>query len=170
MSNEPPMNLDDAKENLLLLKSVFDKHGLRFWLFAGTLLGAVREKAFIPYDFDIDICIYRADVDKYIETFPDLEKVGFSKYQNTQEYIRLLRRNFAIVRKDIRIDIFITRFGGNCWEFGEKVHHWYLRFPEECCTGFDTISFLGEDFLMPKHVEEFLVFMYGKDWKTPKKP
>ena len=165
------MNLDDAKENLLLLKSIFDKHGLRFWLYAGTLLGAVREKNFISGDKDIDICIFRTDLDKYIKALPDLEEAGFHDkegYESVKEVTTNLRRNMWIKRKEAKIDIFITRFSGNCWAFGVKgKDKWHLQFPEKCCVGFDTISFLGKNFLIPKYVEEFLEFSYGKNWKTP---
>lgn len=43
------------------------KHGLRYSLFAGTLIGAVRHGGFIPWDDDIDVCMPRADFRKLID-------------------------------------------------------------------------------------------------------
>lgn len=44
-----------------------DEHGLKYYLDAGTLLGAVRHKGFIPWDNDMDICLMRPDYDRMVE-------------------------------------------------------------------------------------------------------
>ena len=40
---------------LLDTKLVLDKYGVKFWLDHGTLLGAVREDGFIPWERDVDL-------------------------------------------------------------------------------------------------------------------
>ena len=49
---------------LLAVDSVCREHGLRYYIWAGTMLGAVRHKGFIPWDDDMDICMPRPDYDR----------------------------------------------------------------------------------------------------------
>ena len=50
--------------------AVCDKHGLEWYACAGTLLGAVRHKGFIPWDDDLDVAMPRKDYEKLQEVLP----------------------------------------------------------------------------------------------------
>ena len=70
-----PLEPIDCREmqtaELKILDSFLDiceKHRLRYYLNAGTLLGAVRHQGFIPWDDDIDVCMPRPDYERFLET------------------------------------------------------------------------------------------------------
>lgn len=49
--------MDSAKKDLSVIKEVFDKYGVRFFVVYGALLGHYRDKDFLPGDDDIDLAV-----------------------------------------------------------------------------------------------------------------
>ena len=74
-----PLQLRILK-NLLAVDKVCKEHNLRYYIMAGTMLGAVRHKGFIPWDDDIDILMPRPDYLRFVKVFNKSNKKSNMKY------------------------------------------------------------------------------------------
>ena len=57
---------------LMILKDFIkfcDENNLKYYLYGGSLLGAVRHEGFIPWDDDIDVIMFRDDFEKFKKLF-----------------------------------------------------------------------------------------------------
>lgn len=68
------------------VKEVCEKHGLRYFLSGGTLLGAVRHKGYIPWDDDIDVFIVLKDWKMFADFIKNDLFFGFVSFIGQDDY------------------------------------------------------------------------------------
>lgn len=59
-------------ESLRVFSELCNKLNIRFFLYGGSLLGAVKYNGFIPWDDDLDVALLRDDYEKLIQQGPKL--------------------------------------------------------------------------------------------------
>ena len=92
-------------EVMKLIHNVCVKNDIKYYIIAGTLLGAVRHGGFIPWDDDIDIAMMREDYEKFKLIFHkefDQSKF-FLQYYDTDKCFQPALMRFCI--KDTIMDI-----------------------------------------------------------------
>ena len=57
-------------EMVTLLDKICKKHGIPYFLYGGTLLGAIRHNGFIPWDDDLDVGLMRKDYLRLLKVLP----------------------------------------------------------------------------------------------------
>lgn len=94
---------DVQYESLKDIASFCEKHGLKYALYCGTLLGAVRHHGFIPWDDDVDLVMPLEDYRRFEQLFPaEMDEKYFMQTYHTDKdchvpWIKVNRRHTVYV-------------------------------------------------------------------------
>ena len=111
---------------LLEIDRICRKYHIKYWLVAGTLLGAIRHNGFIPWDDDCDIGMMRKDFERFQEVLPtELPQQFFLQTKKTdpqypRRYTKIRSNRIKLIEHDetyhepynqgVSVDIFIHDF------------------------------------------------------------
>lgn len=169
-----------AMKTLLLFKSTCEECKVEGWLEYGTLLGAYRDKSFIPFDFDLDVGMY--DV-SYTEVFEKaLFKKGFKKVRefflvSTDNPQKRIRTEVCLSYKGLTMDIFfsfeeqdarrsylyIEPFDVKRGERKFRAKYYTLPKASPC----EKVVINNNEFNAPCKTEQILSIWYGKSFMKP---
>lgn len=154
------MKHEDAVHLLLAVKKVLDEHHIPFMPVFGTLLGIIRQNDFIPYDKDIDLCIWEKDREAFVEIIPELEKAGIRFACCVEPEIYTFEYGTA------NCDFYVILPAPNPytkWMYQLQIHY----ISKEFFQATEKVDFLGTQFDVPANPKRLLKYWYGRTWKVP---
>jgi hypothetical protein len=171
-----------ARRMLLDIIDVCEEMNVPYHMDYGTLLGLVRDGDLIPWDDDMDMSIMAADVEAFRKTFWKLRLRGWringnshilrkphpAWKPNSLRSIKIRNRNFLFFgRGRVVMDVFV--------KYPHEDHVWWKMIGQVCRAdrrhyeGYETIEYAGRQVRVPRDYEAYLEYLYGQDWRTPKK-
>ena len=168
-----------AKEtNLSTTIAILEKHRCKWWLDAGTCLGAVRNGDFIKHDDDINIGLPGEHLELWDEFIKVFKAEGFELWREWEHDGKRLELSFK--REGIKVDLFFYfRKGDWMWHgaFGpNKLGLWdrdieFLPhvFSAILFDDLEEIFFKGNRCFVPNPSKQYLFERYGPYWTAENK-
>lgn len=153
---------DKCFKILCEIDDICKKYGVKYYLSEGTALGLYRSGDLIDWDDDIDIGMEESQYNIFVKKcLPELISRG---YYLTYYYHPSINGYILGFNKDKQlIDIENVKVG-------EKCISKYGKLCDELLPHIQKVTekeWRGRKFPLPE--ESYYVYLYGKDWRTPKK-
>jgi lipopolysaccharide cholinephosphotransferase len=179
-------NLSKARKALFKIASLLDKKVIPYHLEGGTLLGIVRDRDLLPWDYDVDISIPSEYAVRLLKLRLTLFFMGYKiSVRRSQKDIGPIKKgDYSIFKikptlgyflywfipdynkRFIVTDIFIKTKDEThtYWQAKEKV----MRVENKYYESFETVTYHGHTLKVPNHYRDYLTEKYG-DWSVPVK-
>lgn len=162
------MNPEDAKQIFLEAREILKRFKIKFYLSDGTMLGAIRDKGFIAWDYDIDNRVAAADWN--FAVLKEFEKQGFQcRTSIDRRLYGDLPSGVNVIKQGVNVG-----FGLNYYYPPEDVVVFLAGRPIVGAVqpagfyrGNHFIDFIDVKVRIPYPPEEYLLMHYSKNWRTP---
>jgi hypothetical protein len=155
-----------------LIDTLFQRHNIEYFARGGTLLGAVRQGGFMPWDHDVDIAVPIDRYESLVNLSEEFKRYGLRITQNTKHKYRLALRDMTDSH-GAYCDICFYWIGRDF--LGQKRAFFADKWMRYATSGF----FLKEEIYplqrgkfgnfminIPKNPMPYLDRHYGKEWPT----
>lgn len=111
---------------LFELDRICKEHNLKYFLSYGSMLGAVRHKGFIPWDDDIDVCMFRSDFEELKKHYQEFVYPYFLQTPETEKgffysHIKLRNSNTTAINKAYRYSGFNFGMGIDIYPIDNRI-------------------------------------------------
>lgn len=161
----PPCCLANLRKTARHVFNNLDEAGIRYWLEAGSLLGAMRSGDILPWDHNVDVGFIREDLHrsswlKKAKDKPVVDTKGFLWEKATEG-------NFYRVHysKTNRIHVNLFPFyskNGTMTKDSWFTSHKRMEFPENFLHPMSSIEFAGRSVPSPNNIRDFLELKFGR--------
>ena len=155
-----PEELEIRNIGLVDVANILESLEIEYFLTDGTLLGAVREGDFIPWDWDVEITVLSESI--YPKTAELIEKA-----KNNGFYISSIDQSFSNFKLNLNKLDNKYSLNGLCLNGNFRTRQAY-SYPKEFFLQNSEIEFRGKKYPTVTNINEYLIYQYG-DWKTPSK-
>ena len=154
------LNHEIGRENLEIFYNIIEENRIRYGLILGTLLGAIREKGFIPYAEDTDVFVLWEDRGKFLSLLKEFRQHGLELVRVDSDMLSLMRQDeyIDVLFFKLRHKFGFKRIRVTCNDYECSANH--LENPVR-------IMFLGLNIPIPSEPEELLQKTYGERWRIP---
>ncbi len=162
------LDVNACSQALNWTAEVCEELNLTYFIDSGTLLSAYRDKNINVYDHDIDVRIFRDEVDKEKEA-ELVKRLWFKGFRlivaNSEHQIGGGHPIGTGVNLDLK---FCDRDGKDvwyfCWHEPDPTPAIHL-YPQRFFDNMGRITLLGREYSCPSPIEEYIEYHYGKDWR-----
>ena len=158
--------LQIRKYEFLKICEILNKLNIKYFLQTGILLGAIRENDFIPWDWDVELCVFSDEVTEKFDLL--IEEIKTSGFTIEKYYKELSTLKIDFVGKLPKETTGYTIKGWNHDKIKKIFWRRTYKIPDHFLLNMKKIHFFEKHHFAPNPPEKFLEYQYG-NWKKPLK-